>query len=232
MQQLLSSSTRSAGPASLELREGRASAVVDLAGGRLASLAIDGLELLSAASPHGGAVHLQPWELSDTATITSLLAAPAPAGGRAVQHFDLREDSLTITTEIHNTEQPMPAVAGWHPLFRRELDRGESAALSFQAAARYVTDRQGTPTGDLEPVPPTGPWHHCMTCMQSGPAITWAGAVQIRIASTFDHWMIDDRDDRAILVAPQSGPPNQMHLKSHTVEPGHPLIGSMTLAWG
>lgn len=264
--------TNTDGP--VQLSTSRAEAAIILDGGRLASLTVDGLELLVTdgpkptrwgsfpmipwcgrlpfgrlevrgethefpitSAPHAnhGRTHLQTWEEVDAPTPTSCLIRtelrdPWPYGGHVIQRFTLAESSLTVTAEVHAAEQAMPAMIGWHPWFRRDLGRGESAALTFEADALYAIDDNAIPTGELIPVP-AGPWDACFVGLKNDPVISWSGAVELTISSTFDHWVIYTQPEHALCVEPQSGPPNQFHLDPQIVEPGQTLTGSMTLSW-
>ncbi len=182
--------------------------------------------------PHAnhGRSHLQRWEPVDEATIRTDLGEPWPFGGHALQRFELTETSLTVTAEVHAGDRPMPAMAGWHPWFRRELARGAPAEVEFEAASIYAVDDDQIPTGGLLPVPP-GPWDACFVGLRNDPIITWPQALRLTISSDFDHWVIFTEPEHALCVEPQSGPPNEFHIDPHVLHPGEALVGSMTLAW-
>ena len=187
--------------------------------------------------PHAnhGVGHLQLWSETDstatTGTIVTDLADPWPFGGTASQRFDLTETSLTVTITIANSDRTMPALTGWHPWFRRQLDRGEPASLAVAPGEAYAVDGDMIPTGKMKPVPPT-PWNETFVGLAGPPVISWAGALDLEISSTFDHWVIFTEPDHALCVEPQSGPPNQVNSAPYVVGPNNPLIGSMTLRWG
>lgn len=257
----------------IHLTTDRAEATIDLEGGRLATLAVDGLELLVSSTerptrwgsfpmipwcgrlpygellsggetyrfaitspPHAnhGFCHLQPWDRVEvgatSAIITTSLGEPWPFGGWAVQRFELDDTSLTVTGEVH-AEQAMPAMIGWHPWFRRQLEQGSPAKLQFDAGVHYVTDDDDIPTGELAPLPPE-PWNMCVTDIKESPTITWPDALTLRMESTFDHWVIFTEPVHAICVEPQSGPPNQVNANPVMAAEGEPIVGSMSLIWG
>lgn len=254
----------------MDLQSATAQAHIDEDGGRLASLVIDGLEVMltegpkptrwgsfpmipwcgrlpygrldldgtqyefpptSGAHANHGRTHLQMWEQVEPGVLRTELGDPWPFGGHAIQRFSLTDSSLTVTAEVHaGDEQSMPAMIGWHPWFRRVLDRGTTAQVHFEATSIYAVDDEQIPTGELVPVPP-GPWDACFVGLDADPIIEWPGALSLTISSTFDHWVIFTEPDHALCVEPQSGPPNEFHLAPHMVNPGEALVGSMTIAW-
>ena len=253
----------------LTLHSARASAAIDLDGGRLASLIIDGHEIMVTegdrptrwgsfpmipwcgrldhgrftfddveyqmpitSAPHAnhGRAHLQMWELDGTATIRTALAVPWPFGGFATQEFVLTDTALTIAVTVGNNERSMPAMAGWHPWFRRQLTTGGPAKLHFDADAIYETNTDDIPTGGLADIPPK-PWNACFVGVSNGPLIEWPGALTIALSSSFEDWVIFTEPDQALCVEPQSGLPNEFNIEPFVVSPGEPLHGSMTISW-
>ena len=264
----------------MELRAGPARALVDLDGGRLASLTIDGVELLVTdgerptrwgsfpmvpwcgrlrdgrltfdgsttqfpltSPPHAnhGFGHVVRWEPSGDGAIQTTLGgaegpgAAWPFGGRVVQRFDLAADVLTVSIEVHADEVPMPAMAGWHPWFRRDLGVGGTAELDLRGGQVYAVGDDGIPTGELLPVPP-GPWDACFVGLDADPVVRWPGALDLTVSSTFaalpeQHWVIFTEPEHALCVEPQTGAPNDINRVPRVVRPGEPLMGSMALSW-
>ncbi len=182
--------------------------------------------------PHAnhGRTHLQLWDQTDASALRTELVDPWPFGGHATQRFDLTDTSFTVTAEVHAGDRPMPAMIGWHPWFRRELDRGATAEVDFAATSIYAVDDDLVPTGELAPIPPA-PWNACFVGLDADPTITWPGALRLTVSSSFDHWVIFTEPEHALCVEPQSGPPNEFHIAPHVLQPGEALTGSMTLRW-
>ena len=189
-------------------------------------------ELPLTSPPHAnhGRGYLQTWTEVGPGVIRTDLGPPWPFGGHVIQRFELGETSLTTTLEVHADAEPMPAMAGWHPWFRRQLDVGEPARLTFAATSIYETDEHQIPTGRLLPAP-APPWDECFVDVTEGPAITWPGALRLAFGSTFDHWVVFTQPDHALCVEPQSGPPNQVNRDPLLARPGEPLVGKMTWTW-
>jgi len=258
----------------MELRSGPASAIVDLQGGRLASLVVDNVELMVTegerptrwgsfpmvpwcgrlrdgllsfdgstyqfpltSPPHAnhGFGHTQEWAISGDGEIRTELGEPWPFGGWVVQRFALGDDRLTVTIEVHADSVDMPAMAGWHPWFRRQLERGGDpvgtpAELTIAGGSVLEVGDDGIPTGELVPVPP-GPWDNCFVGLDADPVIRWPGALELTLSSTFDHWVVFTEPVAALCVEPESGVPNDLNRVPTIVRPGQPLIGTMTLRW-
>lgn len=258
---------------------------IDLDGGRLASLVVDGLSLLVGpddratrwgsfpmipwcgrlpqgrldfdgerhdfpitSAPHAnhGLLHTTDWRLSgqsssdpdttETAepltdvTIEADLPALWPWGGRATQRFELAPNSLTVTAEVHAGEQAMPAMIGWHPWFRRRLERGGSAKLDAMPESAYAMDTDMIPTGELIPTP-RQPWNDCFVDLVLPPVIEWPNALTLSIESSFDHWVLYTAPEHALCVEPQSGPPNQLNSDPQIIEPDESMSGWMRFEW-
>ena len=142
--------------------------------------------------------------------------------------FVLDERSLTISIVVEHDTATMPAMAGWHPWFRRHLDSGASANLRVTPGRRYELDDDMIPTGRLVEVEPA-PWNETFVELDADPVITWGQDVELELTSSFDHWVIFTEPDHALCVEPQSGPPNQINVAPFVVSPGEPLTGWMTL---
>ena len=237
-------------------------------GGRIASLIVDGVELLVTGTaddhpmlwgsfpmvpwagrvrqgrfrydamghhlprnlePHSihGTGYVAVWERLDDGSIRHGLRPDWPFGGHAIQRFALDDAGLTCAIEVHAERHPMPAMAGWHPWFRRPVE------LSFSADHMYGRDDDGVPDGTLVAVPP-GPWDDCFTGVSAPPLLRWPGGPTVTITSSCDHWVVYDEPSHAVCVEPQTGPPDEFNLRGAamtTVAPGAPLVAWMRLSW-
>jgi len=184
--------------------------------------------------PHAnhGFGHVQGWTEIGPGTIRTELGDPWPFGGHVVQRFTLADDRLTVEIEVHAADRPMPAMAGWHPWFARDLGVGGPAelVLALDGASIHEVDAEAIPTGRLVPVP-DGPWDACFVGLGADPVIRWPGALELTLSSTFDHWVVFTEPEHALCVEPESGAPNEPNRSPRVVLPGQPLAGSMTLSW-
>lgn len=182
--------------------------------------------------PHAihGLVYDRPWQVDGPDRISAELDGRWPFRGRVRQRFELDEGSLTVTLELE-ADEPMPAVVGWHPWFRRVLGAGDPpAVLRFRADQMLVRDGEGIPTG--ERVPPTaGPWDDAFTGVREDPELAWPGRLRLRIESSCPWWVVYSEPAHAICVEPQSGPPDGLNLAPEVVTPGRPLVHRMRWTW-
>lgn len=183
-------------------------------------------------SPHAGhgTVWNRGWERLDDDRLRIDLGDGWPFAGYAEQTFRLTDTSLTMTLSVHTQEAAFPAVIGWHPWFRRRLDRGGEARLRFRAGARYLVDEEMIPDGRLGE-PGAGPWDDCFRDVAEEPSLEWPGALRLGLRSSLDHWVVYNRPVHALCVEPMSGPPNALNTGADLVEVGKPLVGEFELRW-
>jgi aldose 1-epimerase len=185
--------------------------------------------------PHAihGTTFEGPWRRTGDAELESDLGPGWPFPGRARQRFALDADGLDLELSVHADEEsaePFPASIGWHPWFRRRLERGGPAQLVFRAGAMYRRDDEGIPTGERV-APPPGPWDDCFTDLAAPPELTWPGALRLRIESDATCFVVYDEPEHALCVEPQSGPPDALNLEPRIVAPGIPLVLHARFAW-
>jgi aldose 1-epimerase len=162
------------------------------------------------------------WIAAENGSIAVDLQPGWPFRGHAVQRFDLSEQRLVCTLELH-ADEPMPGTVGWHPWFVKPDE------LEFHAGSMFVRDDDGLPTGALV-APSAGPWDDCFTDVAGPVTLRWDDVV-VELTSSCDHWVIFDEPPDATCVEPQSGPPDGVTLCPEVVLPDHPLVHTMTIAW-
>lgn len=178
---------------------------------------------------HGTAMH-ETWSEKGEGLIETELGPPWPFGGRVTQRFELTNSGLTVTMNVTAADMSMPVQMGWHPWYRRTLERGGPLELTFEAGQIYDTDDEQIPTGELVPVPP-GPWDETFVDVTQTPILHWPGALRVAITSNFDHWVVFTRPEHAVAIEPQSGAPNDLNRAPHVLRPGETLSGWMHLSW-
>jgi len=174
--------------------------------------------------PHAihGTVFERPWDVVDESSIAIDLGPSWPFAGRVTQRFALAEDHLRVELELE-ADEPMPAIVGWHPWFRRPV------SLAVEPGRMLERGSNGLPTGALvAPTPP--PWDDCFIELPSAPRLTWPDGLSLEITSSADHWVVYDESPDGVCVEPQTGPPDGL-TAAPTVGPGAPLEAWMTWAW-
>jgi aldose 1-epimerase len=190
-------------------------------------------------APHAihGVVYDRPWSVVADDTIAIDLDDRWPFRGRVVQRFAVNVDGLEVTMTV-TADEPMPAVIGWHPWFRRVLAEGaEPVVLAFHAGTMLVRGADGIPTGERV-LPTIGPWDDAFTDLTTDPVLEWPGQLRLSIASTCAWWVVYSMPEHAVCVEPQSGPPDGLGPAPDgigdvpdVVVPGRPLTHSMRWTW-
>jgi aldose 1-epimerase len=170
------------------------------------------------------------WEYDGGTCLSCDLGPDWPWPGQAIQEISLTENSLELRLEIRTEGEAFPATLGWHPWFRRQLERGDPAELSFEAESMFECDASGIPTGELVSVPP-GPWDDCFLNVRPDPEIRWPGALSLRLESSANHWVVYSEPEHALCVEPMTGPPDALNSGAERVEPTRPLAATMKLEW-
>jgi aldose 1-epimerase len=133
---------------------------------------------------------------------------------------------------VHAGDQDMPATLGWHPWFRRQLERGGPLSLDadMRAASWFEKDDEGIPTGRLRVVRPR-PWDDCFRGVGSI-ALEWPAALRIDVEHDCDDVVLYD-PPHAICVEPQSGPPDAFTIDAAgcRVAAGSSLERTVTWRW-
>jgi aldose 1-epimerase len=189
------------------------------------------VELDGAGTAQHGVVAERPWEIDGAAdsravTLSTSFGPDLPGGwpfdGRAVQSFVLEESALLVRLEVHSSGQRMPAIAGFHPWFRYELDDGATASIVFSPTSRLV-QRAGrmVATNDLG----QRPWDDAFVGLTGPPSISWVGGPNLRLESDAQVWVYYEQLPGAFCIEPWTGPFDSIETEWATVvTPGQPLV--------
>ncbi len=175
---------------------------------------------------------------ADRVALEAELVDPWPFGGSVRHEFVLSDDALTCRLEVHATNEPFPAVAGWHPWFRWQLRdaagvrRGGRAEIGLPAGGMLRRGEDGLPDGTVLRPYPEGPWDDCFLEFSGAPTVTWPDALRVTVLSDAPWFVVLTARPEGICVEPQTGPPNGLNDGSYTlVESGAPLVATMSLGW-
>jgi galactose mutarotase-like enzyme len=198
-------------------------------------------------SPHAlhGTVLDVPWEVLDATASSARLAAglgPAwPFAGRVERSLELRADRLLDRLEIHADAEPFPAIAGWHPWFRRRavrladgVESGE-VELRIRAGRRLATRADGLPTGRFTH-PRRDPLDDVLLDVATPPVVRWRDAVEVTLhAPDAGAWIAYAAHPDGVCVEPLGGIPDGLNGgllgDPPVVEPGRPLEATFELRW-
>lgn len=184
-----------------------------------------------AAPPHAlhGVVLDRPWRVDGPDAISIDLDERWPFRGRVTQRFAVRDGGLDVDMALE-ADEPMPAVIGWHPWFRRALEPGGAPVmLHFDAAEMLVRDAEGIPSGERT-TPPPPPWDDCFTGLRSNPVLEWPG-LRLTLSSSCPWWVVYTYPAYAVCVEPQSGPPDAVNGNPEMAVPGAPMRQAMQWSW-
>lgn len=169
-----------------------------------------------------------PWQIDslDTHSATLSLKLPEdsywPFGGTATQAIHLTPDSLALRLAVQAGAQPMPAVLGFHPWFRKPDE------LLFAPDAMYPRDEEGIANLPLVSASP-GPWDDCFI---NHADITLLSAGQrLRLRANSHHWVVYNAAPHATCVEPQTGPPDGFTVAPNRLEAGERLELTFELEW-
>jgi aldose 1-epimerase len=173
------------------------------------------------------------WSEDGPGRLSVPLGSRWPWPGRARQEIVLTLRELSLRLEVRADSTPMPVVVGWHPWWSRRLARGAALTVELPGdAVMYRRDADGIPSADLVPAPP-GPWDDCFTSRSGLPILRWPGAVELRVDTACDHWVVYDEPADALCVEPVTGPPDAFNLGLGVavVSPGRPLVATARYRW-
>ncbi len=192
---------------------------------------LDGTEhrLPIGLAPHAihGTAYTRPWAQVADGRFRLELVDDWPFGGAVEHSVALAADRLQLVLEVEAGDRAMPAMAGWHPWFRRAVD-GSVVQLDFEAEAMYERDDRHLPTGWLV-APTAGPWDDCFVGVKSGPTLRWPDVAALGMSSSCDHWVVYDEPDHAVCVEPQTGPPDEFNSAPRVLDPGGVLRAELTM---
>ena len=200
----------------------------------------DGVEhqLAVDARPHAihGTVRNRPWTVEEAGAHRARLRCDFgpgwPFSGWVEHVITLDDEGVSFELALHAADGPMPAVAGWHPWWKRRLGQSEAdVQLDLPAGAMLRRDGEGIATAErVSPIPP-GPWDDCFTDLSGPPVLTWPDSITLTVESDCPCVVVYDQLAETVCVEPQSGPPDALNHHPDVAEPGRPVVVHSSWRW-
>lgn len=150
-----------------------------------------------------------------------------PFEGFALQSFALDNSALQMRLEVHCYRGRMPAIAGFHPWFRQEMDNGAEASVVFSPRKRLVRGTAGlVATDDLG----DRPWDDLFVGLEGSPRISWPGGPTLTLESNAAVWVYYERMPTGFCIEPWTGANDGLETEwAFIVTPGKPLFLDFTI---
>jgi aldose 1-epimerase len=183
-----------------------------------------------------GTVLARPWTVERSTTSEVELWAPLgidwPWPGRARLSWAISEQALTSTLSVESDDDAFPADVGWHPWFRRHLDRGGPLTYDLQATGLLERGPDHLPTGRLlDPSQVPGPYDDAFAVPDGRLTLRWPGALTMSVDSDARWYVVFDELADFVCLEPQTGPPDGLSAAATLVRPGRPRIATTTWSW-
>lgn len=182
-----------------------------------------------------GTVYAAPWQVeaqsTSSVTLTVGLGPDWPWAGLARLEWALAQDRLTTRLTVESDGAEFPAEVGWHPWFRRRLERGGEAVLDLPADAIVERGADHLPTGRLLEQIPSGPVDDAFRVPTGRVGITWPGALELTCRTDCRWFVVFTELEPALCVEPQTAPPDALNADPWLVRPGRPRTAGATWSW-
>ncbi len=180
-----------------------------------------------------GLVAERNWQVVGTPTSSSVtLAVPIgpdfpggwPFDGLIRQAIRVGGTGLLMRLEVHCLDRPMPAIAVFHPWFRRRLGVDRAATVNFSPGRRIIfRDGGHRATPDLGP----RPWDDLFVDLAGPPSIR---GPTVTMMSNAPIWVYYERMPQGFCIEPWTGPFNGLSTPwASVVSPGNPLVLELAL---
>ncbi len=170
------------------------------------------------------------WALLGT-RIGGGLTPPWPFSATVTHLISLSTSGLTQVLGVTPTEAAMPVTFGWHPWFRRRLERGGPLELLVELdnASRLARDPVDGVATLRRAEPGPRPWDDCF--IDTGAIrLRWPGAIDIEVFHDAPFVVMYD-PPHAICVEPQTGPPDAFNLEPAECRLEAGDLAELTVSW-
>jgi aldose 1-epimerase len=150
------------------------------------------------------------WE--DLGNGAQYLELPPPFNGASVtQRYEILDNAIRWSLDYESNGSDLPVTLGFHPWFARDIGKGETAEIIFNANKMFKKGEDNLPTGELiSPTPP--PWDDTFIEVIGTPQILWPGAARITMEFDSPYFMLYSQDEEGICFEPVTAPPDAQNL--------------------
>ena len=182
-----------------------------------------------------GTVLAKEWqvvEFSQTHVVMATdLGSSWPWSGHADLTWRLGAGSLHSTLAVISDGEAFPAEMGWHPWFRRRLDRGGELRWATNATAMLERGSDHLPSGRrLDPAMVSAPFDDVFHVPDGRVDIHWPGALRMSCQSDAEWVVVYDEPADFVCIEPQTAPPGGPGPLS-VVQTGQARGASVTWSW-
>ena len=150
------------------------------------------------------------WE--DIGDGAQYLELPEPFNGASVtQRYEILDNAIRWSLDYEAAGCDLPVTLGFHPWFGRDIGKGDSAEIVFNARKMFKKGDENLPTGELI-TPSPAPWDDTFTEVIGTPEIIWQGAARITMELDSPYFMLNSQDEDGISFQPVTAPPDAQNL--------------------
>lgn len=142
------------------------------------------------------------------------------------QRWTINKDQVKSYAKISCEKGEFPAEIGWHPWFRRQLNKGKSAKFGIEAISQYVKDESSITLNETKNIG-VPPFDDAFDVPTGKGFIEWPEVLRIDFSSELNTFVIYDVPEDVFCIEPQTGPPNAINQAQHVVTPASPLEASV-----
>lgn len=149
-----------------------------------------------------------------------------PVKMEIVQKWSITNNFVKCQVSVSSSSGEFPAEIGWHPWFKRQLEKGKPAKFGVEAISQYVKDENFFTLNKTKPIG-IPPFDDAFDVPTGKGFIEWPDALRIDFSSDVDTFVIYDEPEDVFCIEPQTGPPDSINHARHVVSPGKPLEASV-----
>ena len=149
-----------------------------------------------------------------------------PVKMEIVQKWSITNNFVKCQVTVSSASGEFPAEIGWHPWFKRQLEKGKPAKFGIEAISQYEKDENFFTLNKTKQIG-IPPFDDAFDVPTGKGFIEWPDALRIDFSSDVDTFVIFDEPEDVFCIEPQTGPPDAVNHPRNIVSPGKPLEASV-----